>query len=509
MNGNPADTKEPVPPAASCSLFPVHWPLALISFPALLAVLLPGAIFVPLRDFFVDPDVWWHIKVGGTILSTHHWPITDPYSFTAHGTPWIAYEWLGEVLLAAVERAGGLRGLMLLDLILATAILWALYALTTARCGNAKAGFVACVVMLPLVYPSCSLRPQMLGYVFLIVTLIILERFRRGRPRALWLLPPLFLVWVNTHGSFILGVFALGVYFASGLVEFHWGELSARRWTLAERLRLELVGLLILVALTLTPYGTQVCVYPFDMAFSQPLNVANIEEWQSMIFGALFGKLFLALILGFIVAQVTLRPAWRLEEFVLFLAGIVAACLHARFLLLFVPFGAPLIAVIAARGFPAYESDKDKYALNAVLMVGVFAGVIWFFPSRAGLDRIMDGKWPVQAVAYLKQHPAPRPMFNNYGFGGYLIWQLDGQNKVFIDGRGDLYERAGVLGDYLKIARVSIATPAVLDTYGIQSCLVQYDDPVRTLLANSADWQRAYSDGVSALYVRRGRSASR
>src|SRR5579862_9194409 len=87
----------------------------LISFPAMIATLIVGAIFIPLRDFGVDPDLWWHLKVGATILSTHHFPTKDIYSFTAYGSPWIAYEWLGEVLLALANHAAGLRGLMALD----------------------------------------------------------------------------------------------------------------------------------------------------------------------------------------------------------------------------------------------------------------------------------------------------------------------------------------------------------------------------------------------------------
>ena len=182
----------------------------IISFPAMLAVLLPGGMFIPLRMFWVDPDVWWHIKVGSTILSTHHFPTADPYSFTVHGAHWIAYQWLGEVVIALFADHWGLRGLMALDMILAAAILSALYALVTMRCGKSKAAFVVCALFLPLVYSSLSLRPQMLAYLFLLLTLIILERFRQGRRGALWFLPPLFLVWVNTHGIFTLGLFALG-----------------------------------------------------------------------------------------------------------------------------------------------------------------------------------------------------------------------------------------------------------------------------------------------------------
>jgi hypothetical protein len=478
-----------------------------VSFPVVLAVLLVGGIFVPLRDFFVDPDVWWHIKVGATLLSTHRWPTVDPYSFTARGSPWIAYEWLGDLVLAVTEGAWGLRGLMALDLALTAAIVLALYVLVTQRCGNSKAAFVTCAVLLPLVYLSCSLRPQMLGYLFLVLTLIVLERFRQGHTGALWLLPLLFLVWVNTHGSFVLGLLALGVYWAGGLVEIHWGGLTSQLWSSRERLHLELAGLLSLIALTITPYGTELCLYPLNMALSQPINMGNIQEWQSMLFGEFFGKLFLALLLGFLLAQVTLRPTWRLEELVLFFVGVVAACLHVRFILVFVPFCAPLLAVVVARWIPPYRPAKDKYALNGLLMVLVVAGIVRIFPSRAKLKAIMREKWPVEAVAYLKQHPAPRPMYNNYGYGGYLIWQLDGQNKVFVDGRADVYERVGVLSDYLSISRLAPTAPFLLDAYNIQSCLIARDEPLATLLANSLQWQKIYGDKLSELFVRKSDSA--
>jgi hypothetical protein len=477
--------------------------MKLISFPALMVLLVVGAIFIPLRNFTVDPDVWWHVKVGATILATHHFPTTDTYSFTAYGSPWIAYEWLGEVLLGAVQHAWGLRGLLALDGVLTAAILLTLFALVTLRCRNSKAAFVVCAVLVPLIYPSCSLRPQMLGYLFLLITLIVLERVRLGHTGALWFLPPLFLVWVNTHGSFVLGLFALGVYWASGLVKIHWGELTSQPWTYGERVRLELTALLILVALTITPYGTEICLYPLNMAFSQPINVASIQEWQIMPFGEFFGKLFLVLVLGFLVAQVTLRPTWRLEELVLFLAGVFAACMHVRFVLIFVPFSAPLFALILARGIHPYEPTKDKYPLNAILMGLVVAVVIWYFPSRARIDKIMREKWPVRAVDYVKTHSVPGPMYNTYGYGGYLIWQLSGQNKVFIDGRGDIYERMGVFADYLTISRLGVAAPYLLDAYGIQSCLIDHDEPLRTLLDVSPGWQRVYSDNVSVLFVRK------
>ena len=474
-----------------------------VSFPAMLGAFLVVALFVPLRDFTLDPDVWWHIKVGQAILATHHWPTTDPYSFTAPGTPWMAYEWVGDTLLAAVQRAWGLRGLMALDLALGATVLLALYALASLRSRNSKAAFVTCLLLLLLTAVSFSLRPQMLGYLFLVLTLIILERFRQGRIGTLWLLPPLFLVWVNTHGSFVVGLFAFAVYGLSGLVEIRWGGLESIRWTAGERIRLGLAFLASLIALTITPYGMKVAGYPIDMAFSQPINVASIREWQPIAFNLPFGKLFLALLVGFLLAQIVLRPAWQLAELTLFLAGLVAACLHVRFFLVFVPFCAPLFAVLLSRWIAPYDPGKDKYALNVILITAVVVGMVRFFPSREQLAGHIAQHWPEKALRYIEQHPPPQPMYNTYGYGGYLIYTLNGRNKVFIDGRADIYERTGVLADYMSIARVAPTTLSLLKAYNVQSCLIEREEPLATLLAASSEWQKVYADELSVVFVRR------
>jgi hypothetical protein len=474
----------------------------LISFPALLGGLLVAGLFVTLREFTVDGDLWWHIKVGGTILSTHHWPTTDVYSFTAHGTPWMTYEWVGEVLLAASHRAWGLQGLLALNLALGAAVVLGLYALATLRSRNSKAAFVSCCLVLYFIAVFCTLRPQMLAYVFLILTLIILERFRQGRSGPLWLLPLLFLLWVNTHGTFLVGLFAVGVYFVSGLVEVRSNGVESRRWTAAQRLELESAFLASLVALVVTPYGSKLAGFPVDMALFHPLIGASIVEWQPMPFNSPPGKLFLMLLVGFLLAQVVLRPTWQLAEFTLFLSGLVAACLHARLVLIFVPFCAPLLAVILSRWIPPYEPGKDKLALNAVLIIAIVAGIARFFPSQRQLESRVVEHWPVKAVQYLEQHPPPLPMFNNYSFGGYLIYALDGRNKVFIDGRTDIYDQAGVLTDYGRIGRVEPMALQLLDAYGVKSCLIERNEALGTLLAASPRWQKAYADSQIVLFVR-------
>ena len=479
----------------------------LLSFPAMLGTMLVGAVFVAGRMFAVDPDVWWHVKNGQNILATHHWPTADPYSFTVAGTPWLSYEWLGDVLFGAVARFAGFQGLDALLIILGSAILIALYAYATLRSGNSKAGFVTAAGLYVLVTPSLSLRPQMLGYLFIILTLIVLEYFRQGKPRGLWFLPPLFLMWINTHGSWVIGLAVLFVFLAGGLIDFRIGSIEARRWSAKERVHLEVAFLLCLAAIPLTPYGTRLAAYPFTVASSLPVNLANVLEWQPMPFNLLGGKLFLALLLGFFLAQMALRFPCRLDELALFVGGTAMACLHLRFVLLFVPFfSAPLVTLLA-RWVPPYDRRKDQYAANAVLMATVIAAMVWYFPTRTSMQEMVSRKFPVRAVEYLRQHAVPGPMYNTYGYGGYLIWSLP-ERKVFIDGRGDLYEAGGAFSDYLEAANLKPAAFAVLRAYRIQSCLLDRSEPLATVLSNHADWRQEYSDDVSVLFVKRNAAMS-
>ncbi len=473
-----------------------------VSFPVMLGTLLVGAVFVVARSFSVDPDVWWHIKNGQNILATHQWPTNDPYSFTVAGIPWLCYEWLGDVFLGTTARLGGLQGLDGVLFVLGSAIMVALYAYTALRCGNSKAGFVAATALYLLATPSFSLRPQMLGYLFIILTLIVLEYFRKGKQRSLFLLPPLFLIWINTHGSWVIGLGVILIFLASGLVEFRAGSVIAQRWSTSQRIHLESAFLFCIAAIPFTPYSTQLAAYPFTVASSLPINVANVLEWQSMPFNLPLGKIFLVFVLGFFLTQMVLRITCHLDDLALFLFGTVMACLHVRFLLLFVPFCAASLSAVLAPWLPSYDRAKDRYVLNVLLMATVIAAIVWYFPSETEIQAIVNKHFPVRAVEYLRSHDVAGPMFNTYGSGGYLIWALP-ERKVFIDGRGDLYELGGAFFDYLQVANLKPGAFAVLRSYGIQSCLLDRNEPLATVLGAHPDWQRVYSDEVSALFVRR------
>jgi hypothetical protein len=476
------------------------------SFPAMLGMLLVAGVFFEVRGFNVDPDLWWHLKVGHDILATHHWPTVDPYSFTVAGQPWLAFEWLGDVLLATVWRIAGVRGLEALLILLSASIITAIYTLCALRSRNSKAAFLVTAAIMGLATTNFNLRPQMIGYLFLVLLLIVLQRFRQSKRRSLWFLPLLFLAWINVHGSWVIGLGTMLVYWMSGLKGFRLGGIEMKRWDRTDRFRFALVFLLCLAVLPITPYGTQLAAYPFQVASSLPVNIANISEWEPMPLDQIAGKVFLFLILGFFALQIAFPQTWRLEELALLLFGTVMTCVHVRFLLIFVPFFAPLLATALARWSPPYLRSKDRHMVNAVMMFVLLVLIVRYFPSRAHIEDGIAQHYPVKAVEYLRQHQLPGPMFNSYGFGGYLVWRFGVERKVFIDGRGEPYEYGGVLADYMHITLLKPGALSVLRSYGVKSCLVNRNEPLANVLAAMPDWQLSYSDAVSLIFVRRSSS---
>jgi len=377
-----------------------------------------------------------------------------------------------------------------------------LYYYAYLRCGNWKAACVATGMLLPIATAIFSLRPQLFGYFFLLLTLICLERFRQGHSRALWFLPPLFLIWANTHGTFVFGLAAIGAYFAGGLVSFELGGLVAEPWTPRQRLHLLITFLLCTIAILITPYGSEIAAYPVVMATSQPLNIANIQEWQPLSFGLGVGKYFLGLMLLVFLGHVFFPVRYRLQEMAMLLFGVYAACVHIRFILIFVMLLAPVLAGFFAKWLPSYDAAKDRYALNLIIIGLLVLSLIRFLPGKKAIAEVVAKEYPVGAISYLRAHPQPTGMFNEYGYGGYLIWQLGPQHKVFIDGRADMYEYSGVFQDYMHIANLNSDALSLLGKYGIQSCLISRKNSLATLLAASPEWKQAYRDEFSTIFVR-------
>ncbi len=269
-----AASELPLPPSSLSPAAPAlgKWTMAvrrIISFPALLGALLVTTVFAMGRNGFPDPDIWLHLLNAEYLVKTHKVPRVEMYSFTAGGLPWINPEYLAEVPYYLAWRAFGLVGIKTLSLLLPVLIFLGLLYICWKESGNIKASALACYFAVFLGIVTFGPRTIWFGYAYLVLLLIVLQRFRLQGKAPLWLLPPLFCLWINTHGSWSLGLIVFGIIIAGGLIGGRWGKIEATRWSTVQLRKLLVTMGACIVALFINPYGYRLLFYPFDVGLRQ------------------------------------------------------------------------------------------------------------------------------------------------------------------------------------------------------------------------------------------------
>jgi hypothetical protein len=344
-------------------------------------------------------------------------------------------------------------------------------------------------------------RTLLFGWIYLIILIAILWRYKEQGRDALWLVPPLFLLWVNSHGSWLIGMAVLWIFILSGLIEFAGANLYSVRWSKAQLQRLLTVAGASIVLLFANPYGYKLVFYPFDLAFRQKLNVANIQEWASPDFHGLRGKILLGSIFLVLVMALVRRHRWRLEWFALFLLAVYSSITYARFLFLAGIIFTPILATRLDM-IPPYERDKDKPFLNALFIALAIAFVVWRFPAEKNLRDDIEKIYPAQAIPHLQErvHQAPGRVLNNYLWGGYMILNCR-DVPVFIDSRVDIYEYHGVLKEYLDFINLNDSLK-MLDKYQIRYVFLETHSGQAYFFDHIQEWHATYRDEVATLYER-------
>ncbi len=474
------------------------------SFLTMLAFLLVTLEFIMTRGSVVDPDIWWHLRNAEYLFQHHQFPRTDMYSFTVARHPWINHEWLSEIPYYLAWRAGGLGGVNAVMFATISLIFLGLLYLSYMETRHFKAAIVACCFLTFIASVSFGPRTILFGYLYLVLLLVILQRFRQKGNAPLWLIPPLFCLWANTHGSWSLGLIVFSIITAAGFAQGSWGRVDAQRWTPSQMGKLAVTGLASVAALFVNPFGSRLVFYPFDMAFRQKLNISHVAEWVSVDFHDLRGKFVFALLLTLLVTALLRRTRWRLAELGLVLFALYSGLTYVRFLFLLAIVIAPVLTRIL-EFVPQYRPKADTPLINALVICLMIGSIIHYWPTSAEMQKSISEKYPTQALTYLKAHPPDGPVLNFYLWGGYLAWN-DRDLKVFIDSRVDIYEYAGVLKDYLDLLNLS-QSKSILDKYKIRYVLFPqpggYSESALTyVLEHDSQWNVIYSDATTVLLER-------
>lgn len=448
-----------------------------------------------------DPDIWWHIKVGADIWHNHEFPTRDTYSHTFYGQPWIAKEWLSQIILFFSFSAGGLNAVAFVaagSVCLATFIFYQ-YLASHLR---PLAAAVVTIAVLFLSSPTFLARPHIFTLPLIVIwTYRLFEAAGNGRAPPYWILAILIL-WANLHASFTLGFII--AFFA--FIDF------TERTRLADKT----VSAKWVLFLGLGPIATLIHPYLYQAALAT-LNVSNaneavpfISEWQP--FNARDYRIYEIALLAMLYALMTARLRLPLAKSLLLVFTLHMFLVHVRFAYAFFLLSPLIIAGEVAAQFPVLSAGFWKTCRRDPLEKSlaksfrpVIAAMVLTSTTLAFLFLKADIKpdekvSAANAIAFAKQHQIAGNVLNSYDFGGSLIFN---GIKTYVDGRTDQLFLNGFTDTDKKTEKPGNEKMflQVLERYNIKWSLLRMGDPRIYLLDDLKNWQRYYEDKFAVIHV--------
>src|SRR5215470_8032775 len=226
-----------------------------------------------------DGDTGWHIITGQNILKTFTIPRADPYSHTMNGAPWVAHEWLADVILALFHSAMGLNGPVLLSAAILVLTFLLLYSWMLRQTSEALTAAIFTIIAALGSMLHWLARPHIFSLVLTLAFVIILDLYWRGGRNRLWLLPLLMVLWVNLHGGYILGLALVFLYAAANLIiRVTASKEGDPLWKAVKPL--VIAALATLAATFVNPHGPAILIFPFHLV-GRSFIMDNVVEFRS------------------------------------------------------------------------------------------------------------------------------------------------------------------------------------------------------------------------------------
>ncbi|MBI5549602.1 MAG: hypothetical protein HY901_37425 [Deltaproteobacteria bacterium] len=449
-------------------------------------------------DHFGDADLFWHLRLGLETLERHELPTVVECSWTAGGAPYLANDWLAQILLALAFLAGGFPGVAVFKALLIALVAVLLFLAAESRSqGNVRASGLAVGLSLFVAAGHFIARPLLFGHLCLAAELLLLELVARGRTRAALGLPVVFALWINTHGSWPIGFGPLAATLASGFLPLRFGRLAARALPPGARSMLCLGACLSIAALFVNPIGPALVERPFALVGGNaPLDA--VQEWAPVPWTDPSAWILVGLALALFLTSWRSRKPLPLFELgfaaVLLLAALRAARLHSALALVAAPLLAEQLAgIVSPRGLREERLNLAVAAVAVLLLGGV--GALRLAGTAAEIRTIA----PIAAVDLLRARGLEKePGFHYFDWGGYLVFR---DVPTYVDGRLEPFlGSSNIFARYLEIERKGDVTR--LEGEGVRWVLARPGTPIATGVAQRPGWTRLFNDAGSELWLR-------
>jgi len=474
-----------------------------------LAVALP--VCAALLATLPTVDLAYQLRAGAEILAGRGIPATDTWTFTAAGRPWLDQQWGAQAVLAAAFTATGWTGLAVLRAALVGAISGLILLAIRRRAPAMHPRYAALLTLAAFVVtsPALALRPQLLGMALFALTLAVLAGRRQG-PGWLWVLPVVAAVWANTHGSFILAPFLVGLAWLEDLHDRSPRAGRTLRITIATG-----------ASTIITPFGIGVWGYALGLATNREVT-ARISEWQPPTLSEGPGILFwgsVALAAVAVVALARRRDGIPWPAVVTLVGFATLGAITERGIAWW-----PGVAAVTLAGLAAHEGRHETVpateearpargsALNALVGAVLVAAGIALLPTWRPVDAGLNapsgllGHAPSGVTAALREIATRTDrIWNPQVWGSWFEFAVPEPSYAF-DARIEVIPpEAWADGDV--VASAGAGWPAILDRADATIVITEGDatSPLAQALAEDSDWRLAHADDTGTIWVRADR----
>ncbi len=450
-----------------------------------------------------DPDLWGHVKFGEAIWQTKALSPHNLYSFTAPDHPWINHEWLSELILYAVYNFLGDAGLLFLKLSIGLVIVWLLSKISLFRPAQIIFLGIGLGLVISVMSPGFMVRPHIFSFLWFTCFFYIFHCYFERNKNRLWLLPPIMIIWCNSHGGFLMG---WGLY----TIVLVWQSLV---FILKDRkagpsLRvLFLWYLFTTAACFITPYGYKLLVFLYH-SLSKP---RPIEEWNPIrIWDTTFIR-FKILVALFIVSCAYPSGRKKRWETVVIAATLVFAFKHQRHTPFFaIMVGPSLVEWLSllsnrlnVRSFTSSRATRSILSTFLLLLVSYHISHATYRYLKAGFHIIVDPfYYPVQAVQFIQANQIKGNLLLPFEWGEYAIWKLHPRCRVSIDGRFRTAYPENVIEDHIFPLNDDVAWSRLVKKYPADIILSGQIPFFWDLIKTSKEWIYVYSDRAAMIFVR-------
>jgi hypothetical protein len=503
----------------------------------LLLTLFLGLIFLYSFNQLKESDAFYHLKTGQFIWEAKTIPHSDIFSYTALGSPWVTHEWLAEVIFYLVQNLTGFWGLLGFTAFIAFLVYFFIFRLALKKGAEFNLTLILLFGLGYFTFKFFIPRPQIFAYLAFVILIYLLESYRqKPKSKYLWLILFDIWFWVNINASFILGLVVIAFY---AIAEWLKSKTIPKNLLIA-------TGAATLISF-INPNTYKIFLY--SLYVKPAAETLKILEWKSIIYSwretePLIFLIEMALAGAFLIWWFYFRKQSQDMVWLGLVMGISILPFISLRHYVFWPMAAIAPLAVAVSGvlkeklkdfpwqrlYPVTPVTKDgaleekslighpslsqrvKYlGCNGVYVPVLTLGLIFLIARYLSFPRsyINDYQLPVAAADFIGANYLRGPLFNLYNEGGYLIWRFWPKEKIFIDGRSEVFGPTQLDEFFTVVGSLPGWEKLVDEKYKINYFILAYwpqslSKSIQPLILNlvSKNWQLVFWDDAALVFAR-------